>query len=56
VTLEKAAAKGRVTIAARVLENRDELRTEIARMLSGDERGAEALKHAEALLRDIKKI
>jgi DNA repair protein RecN (Recombination protein N) len=54
VSLTKAAAKGRVTIEARVLQGREEIRTEIARMLSGDARGAEALKHAEALIRDIK--
>jgi DNA repair protein RecN (Recombination protein N) len=53
VLLSKVTSRNRVTIEARVLDNRDALRTEIARMLSGDEKGAEALKHAEALLRDV---
>jgi DNA repair ATPase RecN len=30
------------------------VRTEIARMLAGDGESAEALRHAEALLREIK--
>jgi DNA repair protein RecN (Recombination protein N) len=54
ILLSKVANKNRVTIEARVLGNRDSLRTEIARMLSGDEKGEEALKHAEALLRDVR--
>jgi len=54
VSLTKSTSNGRVSIATRVLESKDDLRTEIARMLSGDERGAEALKHAEALLREVK--
>lgn len=54
VALEKAKKRDRVTIAARMIDNREELRIEIARMLSGDEQGTEALRHAEALLRDVK--
>ncbi len=54
VSLTKTTSKGRVSIEARVLSSEDELRTEIARMLSGDEKGSEALKHAEALLRDVR--
>lgn len=54
VTLEKAKKRDRVTIAARSIGDRESLRIEIARMLSGDEQGPEALKHAEALLRDVK--
>lgn len=54
VSLTKTTSKGRVLIDARVLSGKDELATEIARMLSGDEKGSEALKHAEALLRDVK--
>ena len=54
VSLTKATVKGRVSIETRVLESKEDLRTEIARMLSGDERGAEALKHAEALLREVR--
>lgn len=55
VTLDKTMSKGRVTIEARVLEGRDETRTEIARMLAGDAKGAEALRHAEALMKEIKR-
>jgi len=56
VALEKKpAGKRRLTVAARILDEREALRAEIARMLSGDERGSEALTHAEALLRDVKK-
>jgi DNA repair protein RecN (Recombination protein N) len=54
IALEKAKKRDRVTIAARMIDNREELRIEIARMLSGDEQGTEALRHAEALLRDVK--
>ncbi len=54
VRLEKKPSAKRVTVAAEVLEQRDALRAEIARMLSGDETGSEALRHAEALLRDVK--
>ena len=54
VALEKARKRDRVTIAARAIGDRESLRIEIARMLSGDEQGPEALKHAEALLRDVK--
>lgn len=54
IALEKAKKRDRVTIAARMIDNREELRIEIARMLSGDEQGTEALRHAEALLRDVR--
>jgi DNA repair protein RecN (Recombination protein N) len=54
VALTKTVAKGRGSIQARVLADRDEKTTEIARMLSGDAHGAEALKHAEALLREVR--
>lgn len=54
VALTKTVAKGRGSIQARLLVDRDEKTTEIARMLSGDAHGAEALKHAEALLREVR--
>jgi DNA repair protein RecN (Recombination protein N) len=54
VSLTKGTAKHRVTIDARVLEAKGERRAEIARMLAGDEKGAEALEHAEALLREVR--
>lgn len=54
VSLEKSVGKGRVSVQAHVLGDADALRSEIARMLSGDEKGAEALKHADALLRDVR--
>jgi len=54
IALEKAKKRDRITIAARMIDNREELRIEIARMLSGDEQGTEALRHAEALLRDVR--
>jgi DNA repair protein RecN (Recombination protein N) len=54
VSLSKVTSKGRVSIEARVLSAEDDLRTEIARMLSGDEKGSEALDHAEALLREVR--
>lgn len=54
IALEKARKRDRMTIAARAIGDRESLRIEIARMLSGDEQGPEALKHAEALLRDVK--
>jgi len=53
VALEKVPLKGRVIIQARVLEGREEKAAEIARMLSGDSSGKEALRHAESLLRDV---
>lgn len=54
IALEKARKRDRMTIAARPIGDRESLRIEIARMLSGDEQGPEALKHAEALLRDVR--
>ena len=54
VRLEKKSTAKRVTIAAEILDEREALRAEIARMLSGDETGSEALRHAEKLLRDVK--
>ena len=54
VVLEKRQTKGRVAIFARVLGSAPDVRTEIARMLSGDAEGSEALRHADALLRDVR--
>jgi DNA repair protein RecN (Recombination protein N) len=54
IVLDKKTVAGRVVIEARVLDGSEDTRTEIARMLSGDARGAEALKHADALIRDVK--
>jgi DNA repair protein RecN (Recombination protein N) len=51
VVMEKATRQGRALISARVLGEKEAVRAEIARMLAGDAESAEALKHAEALLR-----
>jgi DNA repair protein RecN (Recombination protein N) len=54
VALTKAVRKGRSIVEAGSLGDRVSVRTEIARMLAGDGESAEALRHAEALLREIK--
>jgi DNA repair protein RecN (Recombination protein N) len=54
VALTKVIRKGRTIVEAGSLGGRVAVRTEIARMLAGDGESAEALKHAEALLREIK--
>ena len=51
VVMEKTTRQGRAVISARALEEKEEVRAEIARMLAGDADSAEALKHAEALLK-----
>ncbi|MBV8221832.1 MAG: DNA repair protein RecN [Candidatus Eremiobacteraeota bacterium] len=52
IVMEKATKQGRSVIAARGLDGKDEIRGEIARMLAGDAQSAEALRHAEALLKN----
>jgi DNA repair protein RecN (Recombination protein N) len=54
VALTKVLRKGRTIVEAGSLGDRPAVRTEIARMLAGDGESAEALRHAEALLREIK--
>jgi DNA repair protein RecN (Recombination protein N) len=54
VALTKVVRKGRTLVEAGSLGGRVAVRTEIARMLAGDGESTEALKHAEALLREIK--
>jgi len=54
VALTKVVRKGRTIVEAGSLGGRVAVRTEIARMLAGDGESAEALKHAAALLREIK--
>ena len=54
IALEKGRVKNRSTITARTIDTGDARRKEIARMLSGDERGAEARDHADALLREAR--
>jgi len=54
VALTKVVRKGRTIVEAGSLSGRVAVRTEIARMLAGDGESAEALRHAEALLREIK--
>jgi DNA repair protein RecN (Recombination protein N) len=56
VALTKVVRKGRTIVEAGSLDDRVSVRTEIARMLAGDGASAEALRHAEALLREIKKV
>ena len=51
VVMEKATKQGRAVISARSLEDKEDVRAEIARMLAGDAQSTEALKHAEALLK-----
>lgn len=51
VVMEKTTRQGRSVISARALGEKEEVRAEIARMLAGDADSAEALKHAEALLK-----
>ena len=51
VVMEKVNRQGRSVITARALEEKADVRAEVARMLAGDADSAEALKHAEALLR-----
>jgi DNA repair protein RecN (Recombination protein N) len=54
VALTKLVRKGRTIVEAGSLGDRLAVRTEIARMLAGDGESTEALRHAEALLREIK--
>jgi DNA repair protein RecN (Recombination protein N) len=54
VALTKAVRKSRTIVEAGTLVDRGSVRAEIARMLAGDGESAVALKHAEALLREIK--
>jgi DNA repair protein RecN (Recombination protein N) len=54
VALTKVMRKGRTIVEAGSLGDRLAVRTEIARMLAGDGESTEALRHAEALLREIK--
>lgn len=51
VVMEKTTKQGRAVISARALRGREEVRSEIARMLAGDAESSEALRHAEALLK-----
>jgi DNA repair protein RecN (Recombination protein N) len=51
VVMEKATKQGRAVISARTLQDKEDVRAEIARMLAGDAESTEALKHAEALLK-----
>ncbi len=56
VALTKVVRKGRTIVEAGSLGDRLAVRTEIARMLAGDGESTEALRHAEALLREIKSL
>ena len=51
IVMENATKQGRSVIAARGLGTKEEIRTEVARMLAGDAQSSEALKHAESLLK-----
>ncbi len=51
IVMEKTSKQGRSVIAARLLAKREDVREEVARMLAGDSESAEALRHAEALLK-----
>jgi DNA repair protein RecN (Recombination protein N) len=51
IVMEKMTRQGRAVITARVLQEKEDVRAEVARMLAGDAGSAEALKHAEALLK-----
>lgn len=52
IALVKAVRKGKTFVEANRLTDRGQIRSEIARMLAGDEKAAEALRHADALLRE----
>ncbi len=52
IALTKAVRKGKTFVEANRLTERTQVRSEIARMLAGDEQAAEALRHADALLRE----
>ena len=51
VVMGKMNKQGRSVIVARGLRDREEVQTEIARMLAGDAESAEAQRHAAALLK-----
>jgi len=51
VVMEKSTKAGRSIIRACLLTSKDDVRGEIARMLAGDAESAEALRHAESLLK-----
>jgi DNA repair protein RecN (Recombination protein N) len=54
IALTKNVRKGKTFVEANRLTERAQIRTEIARMLAGDEQAAEALRHADALLRETR--
>ena len=56
IALAKNVRKGKTFVEANRLTERAQIRSEIARMLAGDEQAAEALRHADALLRETRHV